>query len=147
MRDEVSWVDSMSAIYDQYLGPTLFAPWAVEVATVAAGLSPARVLELAAGTGILTSALLDAIPTAEIVATDLNPAMVAYAAARLPTIACSVADAQALDHPDSSFELVVCQFGAMFFPAKPTAYAEAARVLTPGGPSCSRCGTRCRPRP
>ncbi len=44
-----------------------------------------------------------------------------------------VADAQSLPYDDGSFDLVVCQFGAMFFPDKVTAFAEAARVLRPGG--------------
>jgi SAM-dependent methyltransferase len=39
----------------------------------------------------------------------------------------------ALPFADSAFDMVVCQFGVMFFPEKRRAYAEARRVLCPGG--------------
>jgi SAM-dependent methyltransferase len=111
----------------------LFSPYAVETAARAAAHRPSRVLELAAGTGIVTAELVRALPGASITATDLNPAMVAWAASRISGPAWSVADAQHLNFPDACFDLVVCQFGAMFFPDKPAAFAEAARVLAPGG--------------
>ena len=38
-----------------------------------------------------------------------------------------------LPFPGESFDVVVCQFGAMFFPDKPNAFSEAKRVLRPGG--------------
>ena len=44
-----------------------------------------------------------------------------------------VADALALPYDDATFDVVVCQFGAMFFPDKAGAFAQAARVLRPGG--------------
>jgi SAM-dependent methyltransferase len=123
----------MPEVYDRVLGPTLFAPFATEVAARAAAMSPTRVLELAAGTGIGTAELARALPAADIVATDLNAAMVVWAAERVPGAAWSVADAQSLDFPDGSFDLVVCEFGVMFFPDRVGAFAEAARVLSPGG--------------
>jgi SAM-dependent methyltransferase len=92
-----------------------------------------RVLELAAGTGILTAGLVEALPEAEIIATDLNPAMVEYAAARGPGATWQVADAMDLDFADDSFDLVACQCGVMFFPDKVTAYRNIRRVLAPGG--------------
>jgi SAM-dependent methyltransferase len=98
-------------------------------------LRPATILETAAGTGIVTKALAAALPGARIVATDLNPAMLDIAAANgLPeTVSLQPADAQALPFPDGSFELVVCQFGAMFFPDRVGAYGEVRRVLRPRG--------------
>jgi SAM-dependent methyltransferase len=133
MDTESQWVATMPEVYDECLGPALFAPFAARVAAAVAGRRPQRVLELAAGTGILTAELIRALPAAEIVATDLNPAMVAWGADRVPGPTWLQADAQHLDHPDGSFDLVACQFGAMFFPDKPAAFAEAARVLVPGG--------------
>jgi len=125
---------SIPALYDRCLGPMLFEPYAREMAARAAALGPARILETAAGTGIVTQALVEAVPAAEIVATDLNQAMLDVAAARgLPaTVTFQAADAQALPFPDGSFDLVVCQFGAMFFPDRVGAYGEARRVLRPG---------------
>jgi len=43
------------------------------------------------------------------------------------------ADAQELPFEDGAFDVVVCQFGVMFFPGKHLAFAEARRVLAPGG--------------
>lgn len=123
----------MPEVYDRCLGPALFAPFAVDLAGRVSERPGLRVLELAAGTGILTRELVAARPDADVTATDLNPAMVEWGAARVPGARWSVADAQQLGFADDSFDLVVCQFGAMFFPDRAAAYAEAARVLAPGG--------------
>jgi SAM-dependent methyltransferase len=123
----------MPETYDRRLGPALFAPFAVHLGAMAAALSPHRVLELAAGTGIATAELVRVLPEAVITATDLNPAMVSWAAEHVAGATWLPADAQHLDLPDSAYDLVVCQFGVMFFPDKPAAFAEAARVLEPTG--------------
>jgi SAM-dependent methyltransferase len=123
----------MPEIYDRCLGPALFAPYADDLAARAAALAPTSVLELAAGTGIATAALVRALPEAHVVATDLNPAMVAWAAQRVPTATWSQADALDLDVEPSSFDLVVSQFGVMFFPDRVAAYAQAVRALASGG--------------
>jgi SAM-dependent methyltransferase len=125
---------SVPALYDRCLGPMLFEPYARDIAARAAALRPVRLLETAAGTGIVTAALADALPDAEIVATDLNQAMLDVAAARgLPArVRLRAADAQALPFADGGFDLIVCQFGAMFFPDRIGAYREARRVLRPG---------------
>ena len=54
---------------------------------------------------------------------------------RLPSkrVTWQQADAQTLPFPDGTFDAVVCQFGAMFFPDKSRAFSEAYRVLKPGG--------------
>ncbi|WP_371619539.1 class I SAM-dependent methyltransferase [Streptomyces sp. NBC_00454] len=123
----------MPAAYEQYLVPVLFRPFAEDLAARAAPLQPRRILELAAGTGALTSLLLSAVPSAEVTATDLNEAMVAFGSSRAPGAVWRQADAQRLPFPDGSFDLVVCQFGVMFFPDRVAAFAEARRVLAPGG--------------
>lgn len=126
---------SIPALYDRYLGPLLFEPYAKDIAARAAALGPRRILETAAGTGIVTRALARAIPGAEIVATDLNQAMLDVAAGRVrsPNVEFRQADAQALPFPDAGFDLVVSQFGVMFFPDRVAAYREVVRVLRPGG--------------
>lgn len=133
MTSDTRWQGSMPEVYDRCLGPALFAPYAEELARRAAALAPTQVLELAAGTGILTSALVQA--GLSVVATDLNEAMVAWGAERVPGATWRQADAAALDVPTASVDLVVSQFGVMFFPDKVAAHAEAARVLRPGGTS------------
>ncbi len=128
-----TWTREMSEVYDRALGPVLFEPYAQRLAGLARDLNPERVLELAAGSGIVTSALVEALPEATVTATDLNDGMVEYARERVPGAHWQTADAQELPFPDGSFDLVVCQFGVMFFPDKPGAFAEMARVLSPRG--------------
>ncbi|MCB5178223.1 class I SAM-dependent methyltransferase [Streptomyces antimicrobicus] len=127
------WSESMPAAYEQYLVPVVFRPFAEDLAARAAALRPRRILELAAGTGVLTSALLTAAPSATVTATDLNEAMVAFGSARSPGALWRQADAQRLPFPDDGFDLVVCQFGVMFFPDRVGAFTEVRRVLAPGG--------------
>src|SRR3712207_2429198 len=103
---------SIPEFYDRCLGPFLFEPYAADLAARAAALGPGRILETAAGTGIVTAALAEALPGAEIVATDLNPDMLRVAAGKLrsPRVIFEPADAQSLPFPDGGFDLVVCQF-------------------------------------
>ncbi|MDH6455408.1 MULTISPECIES: class I SAM-dependent methyltransferase [unclassified Streptomyces] len=127
------WTRSMPEAYERHLVPVFFRPFATDLASRAAALRPDAVLELAAGTGALTSALLDAVPTASVVASDLNEAMVTAGSAREPRADWRQADAQKLPFEDGVFDLVLCQFGVMFFPDRPSAYAEVRRVLAPQG--------------
>ncbi|MER5301850.1 class I SAM-dependent methyltransferase [Streptomyces lasiicapitis] len=127
------WSESMSAAYEQYLVPVVFRPFADDLTARAAVLQPRRILELAAGTGVLTSSLLAAAPSAAVTATDLNEAMVAFGASRVPGAVWRKAAAQRLPFPDGGFDLVVCQFGVMFFPDRVAAFTEVRRVLAPGG--------------
>jgi SAM-dependent methyltransferase len=127
------WAGPMPDAYDRYLAPSVFRPFAVELAARAARLAPRRVLEIAAGTGVLTAELLAALPDAHVTATDLNEPMVRYGAGQVPGADWEQADAQALPFDDEQFDLVACQFGVMFFPGKADAFAEIRRVLTADG--------------
>ncbi len=132
---DAAFTGSLPQTYDSYLGPLLFEPYAADIAERVRESGAHRVLELAAGTGIVTRALAAALPRARIDATDLNEAMVAFAARSQPNeaIRWSVADAMALPFDDGVFDLVVCQFGVMFFPDRVRAFSEARRMLTPSG--------------
>jgi SAM-dependent methyltransferase len=123
----------MPAAYDRWLVPTVFQPFAVDLARRIAEQRPGRLLELAAGTGVLTAELLAGGGVGEITATDLNEAMVEVGRGRAPGAAWQQADALALPFEDGRFDAVACQFGAMFFPDKPAGFAEARRVLASGG--------------
>jgi ubiquinone/menaquinone biosynthesis C-methylase UbiE len=125
---------SIPATYDRYMVPLLFRPYAELVAQRVKAFAPQRVLETAAGTGVVTEALHKAVPDAQIVATDLNPPMLEQAAQRVSAANVRFQQANALDLPfeDSSFDLVVCQFGVMFFPDKVKGNSEARRVLRDG---------------
>jgi SAM-dependent methyltransferase len=127
---------SIPALYDSQLVPLIFEPYALDLSRRVAERSPARVLEIAAGTGVVTRRLaLDLPEGASIVGTDLNPAMIEQArkTGTARPVEWREADAMHLPFADGAFDAVVCQFGAMFFPDKAQAFAEARRVLAPGG--------------
>ena len=138
MAGETSgYVGNVPQHYDQNLGPLLFSDYAADLARRIATLNPRRVLETAAGTGIVTRALRDALPAnANLTATDLNAPMLDIAATKFrpsEAVEFRTADATALPFADASFDAIVCQFGVMFFPDKDKSYREAFRVLATGG--------------
>jgi SAM-dependent methyltransferase len=127
---------SVPEVYESFLVPLIFEPYASDLAARVASRSPQRVLEVAAGTGVLTRALAAALPAgAGIVATDLSQPMLdrASAVGTGRPVEWRQADALRLPFAAGSFDVVVCQFGAMFFPDRPGGFAEARRVLAPGG--------------
>lgn len=123
--------------YEYDLGPVIFVDFAEEMARRVARSNPKRVLETAAGTGIVTRRLRDRLPAgADLTSTDFNPPMLDVARRKFGTedrVVFQQADAMALPFADGQFDTVVCQFGLMFFPDKPQSYREAYRVLAPQG--------------
>ena len=132
-----AFIGSIPELYDRLMVPLIFEPYAADLATRVAAAAPRAVLETAAGTGVVTRALASRLPAdVQITATDLNQPMLNYAMARQSgdkRISWKQADALALPFDDQSFDVVVCEFGAMFFPDKVQGYKEARRVLKPGG--------------
>ncbi len=127
---------SIPKLYETYLVPLIFEPYAVDLVHRLASRSPARVLEIAAGTGVVTRQLASVLlKGVSIVATDLNQPMLdeARAAGTTQPVEWRQADAMRLPFEDGAFDAVVCQFGVMFFPDKAKAFSEARRVLRPGG--------------
>lgn len=128
---------SIPEIYDRYFVPLIFEVYARDLAERIARVAPQDLLETAAGTGVLTRAIAARLPaSARIVATDLNQPMLDHAAAKQSQpdrVTWRQADALALPFEDKTFDVVACQFGAMFFPDKVAAYREARRVLKPRG--------------
>src|SRR5215510_9024548 len=127
---------SIPAIYDRILVPLIFESYARDIADRLTRVAPQEVLETAAGTGVLTRAIASRLPAqARIVSTDLNQPMLNHAQRQShdSRITWRQADALELPFADESFDAVVCQFGAMFFPDKEAGYREARRVLRPGG--------------
>jgi len=127
---------SIPKLYEEYLVPMIFAPYAADLATRLGTRRVTNLLEIAAGTGALTRELAAVLPdSVSIVATDLNQPMLDLASSigtKRP-VEWRHADAMRLPFPDRAFDAVVCQFGVMFFPERPQAFAEARRVLRPGG--------------
>ena len=128
---------SIPEVYDTYLVPLIFEEFARDLAQRTVALSPNSILETAAGTGAVARALAPGLTLgARYVVTDLNQPMLDYAANRQELddrIAWQRADALNLPFEDASFDAVCCQFGVMFFPDRVAGYAEARRVLRPGG--------------
>src|SRR5262245_14777254 len=128
---------SIPQIYDRYLVPLIFEPYAIDLAERLVTTAPRDVLETAAGTGVVTRAIAARLAAdARLTVTDLNQPMLDYNKAQLSQdgrITWRQADAQALPFDDQSFDAVACQFGVMFFSDKLQGYREARRVLKPGG--------------
>lgn len=133
---DAKFTGSIPELYERYLVPLLFQPYAEDLARRLSDLRRGTLVELAAGTGVVTRALRRALPSdVRIVATDLNEAMLKVAAGRgsEPSVSFQQADAQKLPFSDGSADAIICQFGMMFVPDKSAAQREAARVLVPGG--------------
>ncbi len=123
--------------YDRYMVPLIFQPYADDLARRVAARAPKAVLEIAAGSGAVTRAVAAVLaPDAAYMVTDLNQPMLEHARSRQggdARLSWKQADAQELPFADGSFDVVCCQFGAMFFPDRVKAYREAGRVLRPNG--------------
>jgi ubiquinone/menaquinone biosynthesis C-methylase UbiE len=132
----ISFAGNIPKIYDAALGPVFFEPYALDMAQRVSGLKPATVLETAAGTGRVTHHLKNELGSAtNMVVTDINPDMLAVAKEKVTgkNITWQQADAMDLPFADNSFDVVVCQFGIMFYPDKLKGMQEAFRVLKKGG--------------
>ena len=127
---------SIPEIYDTLVVPLIFEPYADDLVRRLTKLRLTNLLEVAAGTGVVTRAMAAALPReVSIVATDLNPAMIerGRAVGTAREVEWREADAMSLPFPDASFDAIACQFGVMFFPDKPKAFSEMRRVLRRGG--------------
>lgn len=135
-HDDTNFSGSVPKLYERYLVPLIFQPYAPDLVNRLPSGSLSRVLEIAAGTGVVTRELAQALPAdVTIVATDLNQSMLEHAESlgTARPVEWRQADAAALPFRDESFDAVLCQFGIMFFPDKAKAFAEARRVLQRGG--------------
>lgn len=131
-----AFVGDIPGNYDKQMGPVIFEHMAQIMARKVAASAPKHVLELAAGTGIVTRHLATVLDDTHIVVTDLNEPMLEIARKKFSEtekVSFQTADAQDLPFEDGTFDAVICQFGHMFFPDRAKAHAEAARVLKPGG--------------
>lgn len=135
-NSDAVFAGSVPDAYERFLVPLIFESYADDLATRVAQSSPRSVLEVAAGTGVLTRALSTTLDVdVRITATDLNPGMIerARAVGTSRAVRWEQADVMRLPFDDGSFDAVACQFSAMFFPDRPSAYAEINRVLRDRG--------------
>jgi ubiquinone/menaquinone biosynthesis C-methylase UbiE len=136
LNKESSFIGSVPEFYERYLVPMHFKAHACIMVARLDALRSGHLLEIAAGTGAVTRLLAREMPDAvKIIATDLSESMLEMARAQPGTerVRWQQEDAMSLSFVDSSFEVVLCQFGVMFFPNKISAFRETFRVLKPGG--------------
>ena len=132
----ISWSGTFPHHYDVNLGPFIFGPYARNLVNRIDFTDVDNVLELACGTGQVTTLLADRLPTSvQLIATDLSPDMMRIAQAKLSnsTVQWAMVDMTAIPYESDTFDRVVCQFGIMFAPDKAQAFSEIYRVLKPGG--------------
>ncbi len=142
MPDNSAFTGNVSGLYDRYLGPFLFEPYALDLMDKIRNRNFKSVLELACGTGRVTKHLEETLPDdAHLTATDISPDMIEIAKEKLKgkNIEWNIVDMQNIPFQNSSFDLVLCQFGIMFVPDKVAAYKEIFRVLKSGGKFIFNC--------
>ncbi len=132
-----NFTGTIPQIYETGLVPVIFEDYAREMANRVLALKPTKVLELAAGTGVVTHLLSEQlVPECEIIASDLNAPMLAIAREKIKSadrVSFEVVDAMNIPFEDQSVDVIACQFGVMFFPDKVQSYREVHRVLRKGG--------------
>lgn len=135
--NDKAFTGSIPDTYDRYLVPLIFEDSAGDLARRVAARPGERVLETAAGSGVVTRVLAPMLPaTAHYCVTDLNSPMLERAKARQgedARIDWKQADALDLPFEADSYDTVCCQYGVMFFPDRVKGYSEARRVLRGGG--------------
>jgi SAM-dependent methyltransferase len=135
-ESDLDFSGSVPELYDRFLVPLIFKAYADDLVARLDDLDVSSVLEVAAGSGVVTRAMAAGLsPSVALTATDLNQPMIDHAISTgtARPVTWQAADVMALPFDDGSFDAVVCQFGVMFFPDRAAAYAEVARVLRPGG--------------
>jgi len=123
-------------LYERYLVPAMFGPWAADLVELASPKMGERVLDVACGTGAVSRLAFRRIGSSgKVVGLDLNPGMLAVArsVSSDTNIDWREGDATAMPLADATFDLVLCQQGLQFFPDKPRAVKEMHRVLVSGG--------------
>ena len=125
-------------LYEQYAVPYVMGPWGPELIDLAAPRLGEHLLDLACGTGLVARLAAPRVgQTGRVTGIDFNAGMLAVARALPPpsgpTIAWVEGSAIAMDLPNASIDVILCQQGLQFFPDKLAALREMHRVLVPGG--------------
>jgi ubiquinone/menaquinone biosynthesis C-methylase UbiE len=134
---------SVPKVYEQYLVPLIFEPYAQDLARRLARRPCERVLEIAAGTGAVTRQLASVLPQhVSIVATDLNRPMLDLAAAigTMRPVEWREADAMQLPFDEEASMRSCASSASCSSRTNPRHSAEARRVLKPAGHCCSTSG-------
>ena len=119
--------------YEDAFVPAFFAQWAPLLCESVLLKAGQEVLDVACGTGIVARNAARIVGPENVIGLDLNEAMLTVAGRVNPDIDWRRGNVAALPFPDSSFDTVLCQMALMFFPDRPAALREMARVTRPGG--------------
>jgi len=133
---DVALEDQIAAAtaYEDFFVPALFQEWPPRVLDAAQIQPGHRVLDVACGTGVLAREAASRVrPTGSVAGLDPNPGMLTVAKRLAPEVEWRQGTAESLPYPDQSFDVVVSQFGLMFFTNRRQALREMQRVLGPGG--------------
>jgi SAM-dependent methyltransferase len=126
--------ETAAEVFERLFLPAMAGPWAhrlVEAAEVSTG---DRVLDVACGTGAVAQVALErAGATGTVAGLDLSAEMLAVARRKLPDLDLREGRAEELPFGDGTFDVVLCQFGLMFFVDRAQALREMLRVLRDGG--------------
>lgn len=121
-------------VYETLFVPALFEQYAPRVADAANVGQGKRVLDVACGTGILAREILRRVgPSGRVAGIDPVPGMIEVAKQNAPAVEWHEGKAESLPFADDSFDVVVSQFGLMFFTDRTRAIQEMLRVLSPHG--------------
>ena len=136
-RDELSFGGSVADGYREYLEPVIFRPWAERLVDFVGVEEGDTVLDVAAGTGVVSRAAAARVRAGgTVIASDVSDAMLGHVPAGFPsdvTLRVVPCSALALDLPDAAVDVVLCQQGLQFVPERTGAVSEMRRVLRPGG--------------
>ncbi len=125
---------SAAEVYEEFFVPALFQEWAGRIVDVAQLHLGQRVLDVACGTGIVARTAAERVGTSgAVVGLDINDGMLAVARQKNARIDWRQGRAEAMPFDDHIFDVVVSQFGLMFFENRVEAIREMMRVLKPGG--------------
>ena len=136
MEPSYQLLGSAAELYERYLVPAVTSRWATGLIERAAPQSGECLLDIACGTGIVSRLVAAQLTSGRVVGLDINPKMLAVART-VPRRGLPIEwhEASVLQMPfdDASFDVCVCQNGLQFFPDRPNALREIARVLRLGG--------------
>lgn len=127
---------TMLAIRDQYFAPSWLSPFADEMARRLSRIGIGPVLEICAGTGVLTQAIASAMSAGlTIIATDPSADTIGHASIKpgMARVSWQLADPRALPFQDATFGIVICHFAVVMISDRVEAFQEARRVMKTGG--------------
>lgn len=134
-RMQADWAKRAQAYADYAVAKN--RPYAKRLVSLVAPRAGERVVDIAAGPGVVAVEAARAMGGGSVLATDLSPAWAPFVAAAARdadvTVEFRTMPGERLDLPDRSVDVVTCEFGLMFMPEPVDGLREMRRVLKPGG--------------